>query len=344
MTRVPLVSVVMPVYNGERFIVEAVRSVLAQSFSDFELLVVDDGSTDRTPALLAADQAADPRLLVHRQPSNKGFLAALEAGCARARGRYIARMDADDVSLPERLACQVAFLDAHPEVGVVGSAIQVIDGSGVRGRIKSYPSGSGLAAWSMVFFNALAHPATMLRRTAFEAAGGYPAGCSGGTEDYAIFLEISRKSRLTNLPDVLLLYRVWGGNMTHLKWEAQERDAVRLLRLFLRTSFGFELAEADALALRGLSRDQYPQDPATAVRIGGIIEQLAPRFVSQFDGSAEDVAAIRNDVGVRLWLLSALALRRGSSASLSLAAKAFRAQPSSIGSFAAKAVRGLLSK
>src|SRR5947208_11205951 len=156
MTRVPLVSVVMPVYNGERFVVEAVRSILAQTFRDFECIVVDDGSTDRTPELLAIEQTGDPRLVVHRQPSNMGFRMALNTGCALARGEFIARMDADDVSLPTRLERQVAFLRANPRVGAVGSAIQVIDDRGVRSRIKSYPLGSGLAAWSMLFFNSLA--------------------------------------------------------------------------------------------------------------------------------------------------------------------------------------------
>src|SRR5438874_998146 len=95
-----LVSAVMPVYNGERFVVEAVRSILAQTFDDFECIVVDDGSTDGTPKLLAAEQARDSRLVVHRQPSNMGFRTALNTGCALARGELIARMDADDISEP----------------------------------------------------------------------------------------------------------------------------------------------------------------------------------------------------------------------------------------------------
>src|SRR5262249_44526169 len=177
----PLVSVVMPVYNGERFVVEAVRSILAQTFRDFECLVVDDGSTDRTPELLAAEQARDPRLVVHRQPANLGFREALTTGCALARGELIARMDADDISLPTRLERQVAFLQTHPKVGVVGSAVQFLDDRGAPGAIKLNPLGSGLAAWSMVFFNSLVHPSVTLRRAALEAAGGYPAGCAGGT-------------------------------------------------------------------------------------------------------------------------------------------------------------------
>ena len=106
----PLVSVVMPVYNGEAFIVDAVRSILAQTLRDFELIVVDDGSTDKTAELLAAERSADARLVVHTQPSNMGFRTALNTGCALARGAFVACMDADDVSLSDRLERQVAFL------------------------------------------------------------------------------------------------------------------------------------------------------------------------------------------------------------------------------------------
>ncbi len=326
----------MPVYNGERFVVEAVRSILAQTFGDFECVVVDDGSTDRTAKLLAAEQARDSRLVVHRQPSNLGFRTALNIGCTLARGELIARMDADDISEPTRFERQVAYLQTHPDVGVVGSAVQFIDDRSVRGRVKRYPPGSGLAAWSMLFFNSLGHPSVMIRRGLLEAAGWYPAGCVGGTEDYAIFLELSWKSRVANLPEVLLLYRVWGGNMTHTKWEAQEGDAVRLLRAFARSSLGIDLTANDAIAMRGLARDQYPTDAQASARLGSLIEQLLPHYVDKFRDSPRDVREIRTDAGIRLWLLSALALRHASPQSLSLAAKAFTTSPMSLGAFVAK--------
>jgi len=340
----PLVSAVMPVYNGERFVLEAVRSILAQTLRDFECIVVDDGSTDGTAKLLEAEQARDPRLVVHRQPSNTGFRTALNTGCMLARGELIARMDADDISVPTRFERQVAFLNAHPEVGVVGSAMQIIDDHGARGAVKSYPAGSGLAAWSMLFFNSLGHPSVMVRRALLEAAGWYPEGCAGGTEDYAIFLDLSWTSRIANLPDVLLLYRVWGGNMTQTKWEAQESDAVRLLRTFVAGSLGIELTPDDARAMRGLARDQYPGHAATAGRLGSLIEQLLPHYVARFRDSPREVHEIRTDAGIRLWLLSAVALRRVSPQSVSLAAKAFTTSPTSLGAFIAKVGRRLTER
>jgi len=337
----PLVSAVMPVYNGERFVVEAVRSILGQTFRDFECIVVDDGSTDSTPALLAAEQARDARLVVHRQPSNAGFRTALNTGCALARGELIARMDADDISVPTRFERQVAFLKAHPDVGVVGSAMQLIDDHGVRGHVKSYAPGSGLAAWSMLFFNSLGHPSVMMRRAVLEAAGWYPSGCVGGTEDYALFLDLSWKSRIANVPEVLLLYRRWGGSMTQTKWEAQEGDAVRLLRVFVESSFGVELTPDEAIAMRGLARDEWPGDARAAARLGVLIEQLLPYYIERFRDTPDEVREIRTDAGVRLWLLSALALRHASPRTLSLAAKAFATSPTSLGPFIAKVARRL---
>jgi len=330
------VSVVMPVYNGERFVGEAIESILGQTYRDLELIVIDDGSSDRTPDVIAHYARRDARVIAKHHPVNRGFAEALNTGCREARGTFIARMDADDVSLPQRFERQIAYLRAHPDVGAVGSAMQIIDDRGVRGRVKSYPLGSGQAAWSMLFFNSLAHPSVMMRRTLLEAAGWYPAGCVGGTEDYAVFLGLSWESRIANLPEVLLLYRVWGGNMTQTKWDAQEGDAVRLLRAFARSSLGIELTADDAIAMRGLARNHYPRDARAAARLGSLIEQLVPRYVDRFDDSPFDVREIRTDAGVRLWLLSALALRRASPQSLSLAAKAFTTSPTSLGAFVAK--------
>ena len=331
----------MPVFNGERFLGEAIDSILGQSFRDFECIVVDDGSTDRTPDLLAATQARDPRVVVHRQRGNTGFRSALNAGCALARGEFIARMDADDVSLPTRLDRQIAFLRTYPRVGAVGSAVQLIDERGTRGRVKTYPSGSGLAAWSMLFFNSLAHPTVTMRRAVLESIGFFPAGCAGGTEDYAVFLDFSRKSRLANLSEVLLWYRVWGGSMTHVKWEVQERDAVRLLQEFLREVFGFELTVEMALSLRGLSRNQYPSQPRDMERIGAMIERLVPLYVSRFADNRLDVRAIRKDASVRLWLLSALAARRSPLQAMSMARRALSLSPLAFAEFLLKVTRRL---
>src|SRR5947207_2799562 len=178
----PVISVVMPVYNGERFVGEAVESILAQTYGDFELLIVDDGSTDRTAEILSAFAERDPRVIVQTHATNAGFRDALNDGCRAARGTFVARMDADDVSLPHRFAAQIQALAQDPRIGVIGSCVQLIDERGKPARIRPVPIQPALVAWSMLFFNSLVHPAVMMRRDVLEAAGYYPSGCAGGTE------------------------------------------------------------------------------------------------------------------------------------------------------------------
>src|SRR3954468_16236127 len=125
----PLVSVVLPVRDGAAFVADAVNSILVQTLRDFELLVIDDGSPDATPAILAQLAASDARLRVVTQ-SGLGLVAALNRGLSEARSRYVARMDADDLAAPERLASQCARLEMHPDVAALGSACRVIDRNG----------------------------------------------------------------------------------------------------------------------------------------------------------------------------------------------------------------------
>ena len=258
MPSVPRVSVVMPIFNEGLLAGESIESVLSQTFTDFEFIIVDDGSTDGTPEILATCAARDARVRVRRLPRNVSFREALNEGCRLARGEFIARLDGDDVCLPNRLAYQVAYLDAHPEVGVVGSAVQLVDKDGVRGRVKRFPDEPSLVAWSMFFFNSVAHPAVMMRREMLDRVGFYPSECAGGTEDYALFTALSRITRLANLSDVLLLHRTWSEIMTHPSWEAQERDACRIASETATACCGVQIPRDHASLLRGLSRDPVP--------------------------------------------------------------------------------------
>src|SRR5262245_40553428 len=147
----PIVSVVMPVFNGERYLVEAANSIFRQTHPDFEFIIVDDGSTDGTADLLADLRRQDDRVKVITQPHNLGVAAALNAGCQAARGIFVARMDADDVSLPDRFMEQTSFLNRRPDIALVGGAVQLIDQNGRLGRLKSYPTDSALVAWSLNF-------------------------------------------------------------------------------------------------------------------------------------------------------------------------------------------------
>lgn len=197
----PFLSVVMPVYNSERYVADAIRSILAQRFSHFEFIIVDDGSTDGSPALVAEfarqDARIQPLFLPHR-----GVAAALNAGVALAQGHFIARMDADDIALPERFAVQLEWMD-RTGVDVCGSSVQRF---GVVNGILWFPESHRAICHELLFRAGLLHP-TVLARSEILKAHPYP---ESKFEDYALWTRLAPEYRLGNVPQILLRYRSHG--------------------------------------------------------------------------------------------------------------------------------------
>jgi hypothetical protein len=216
----PLISVVMSVFNGERFLREAMESILNQSFRDFELIVIDDGSTDGSAEILSSFAGQDSRVQVHWQP-NRGLVEALNRGFGLARGKYIARMDADDIAVRDRLLRQSSFLERNPEVGVVGGAIQRIDSAGKPLEVKHYAR-TDAEIKAALFRNCseLAHPAVLIRKEVFVQTGGYRAAFVDA-EDYDLWLRIAEHCQLANLDEILLKYRVHPAQVTRTKLRQQ---------------------------------------------------------------------------------------------------------------------------
>jgi len=195
----------------------ALASVLSQTLAELELIVVDDGSSDRTPEILAAAAASDPRIRVLRG-ERRGVVAALNEGCGAASAPYLARLDADDIALPERLERQVALLDGRPDVGLVGGGYVVIDEAGRRRAQIRLPTTDEALRARLVNFNVFAHPATIFRREAFEQAGGYRLQ---EAEDYDLWLRISERWQLASVPGSVLEYRHHPGQVSLLRGREQ---------------------------------------------------------------------------------------------------------------------------
>jgi len=203
----PAVSVVMCVYNGERFLHEAVESILNQTFADLELIVVDDGSTDSTPQILAGYVSRDFRVVVHRQ-ANQGPAAAANRGVGLARAPLIARLDADDVALPTRLECQSRFLIEHETVAVVGGAVTFIDENGRSWADPvQFPLTDAEIHEMLTTTTPFVHSAVMLRRDAFECVGGYRP-IFREAEDLDLWLRIAECYELANVPELVVRYRI----------------------------------------------------------------------------------------------------------------------------------------
>jgi hypothetical protein len=196
----------MSVFNGERFLREAVDSILDQSFREFEFIVIDDGSTDGSAAILDSYQENDPRVRVYHQ-ENRGLVESLNRGCALAQGKYIARMDADDISVTNRLMWQVDFLEKHPEVGVLGGAAEMIDTSGNSLCIAVNPIEDHEIRYTLLDDCPVWHPTVLMRKNVFISVGGYRKVVFGA-EDYDLWLRVADYYQLANLETVLLHYRL----------------------------------------------------------------------------------------------------------------------------------------
>jgi Glycosyl transferase family 2 len=203
----PLVSVVMVICNIERFLAEAIESILSQTFRDFEFIIVDFGSTDKSKDIAASYAASDSRIRFSEIPPCS-YIEAKIAACSLPKGRYIAIQDADDVSLPHRLKAELDFMEKHPEVGLLGGAIQRIDSDGKYLTIADdYPTEDQEIRVVLRRWNTFWHPTVLILREAFVRVGGYRVP-SSPSDDYDLWLRISEQYQCANLKQVVLKYRI----------------------------------------------------------------------------------------------------------------------------------------
>lgn len=222
-TRRPAISVLMPVYNAAPYLAEAIESVLGQSFEDFEFLIHDDGSTDGSWAILKDYARRDPRIRIS-QADNAGIARVLNRMSEQARGAYLARMDADDICVPERFARQLEVLEAAPELALVSSDCLVIDEAGRPIHYVEVPlSHKEIDNLHMRGHCAIRHPTVMMRRTALMQAGGYDPAIRYA-EDLDLWLRMAEHGELSNLPEVLLQYRIHDGSVSSTHRDTQTRE------------------------------------------------------------------------------------------------------------------------
>ena len=203
--KTPLLSVILPVYNGAPYIAESIESILDQDFRDFELIIVNDGCTDGSDAVIR--RCADPRIIYISQ-ENRGLAATLNRAIGVARGRYIARQDQDDISLPSRFTKQICYLEVHPECGLLGTWAKIFSDVDARERYHRHPFRPSEILYDLLFDNPFVHSSVMLRKSVFDTVGLY---CTDRNrqppEDYELWSRVARIFQVANLPEVLVLYR-----------------------------------------------------------------------------------------------------------------------------------------
>lgn len=221
------VSVLMPVYNAGEFLRLAIESILNQTFSDFEFIIFNDGSTDESSKIVRSYK--DPRIKFYDYSQNSGYVIHLNTGIEIARGKYIARMDADDIAHPQRLEKQVSFLEKHPEIGVLGGWLQTIEDVPT---LFKYPESNGEILMKMMQDNPMGHPVVTMRRDILIENKIRYDNSYVPAEDYKMWSLLTDVTKLANLQEVLLYYRKHEGQISTRKAQLQRHN-------ILKTQFEF---------------------------------------------------------------------------------------------------------
>jgi len=293
----PRITVLMPVYNGEKYIGEAIESILNQTFANYEFVIIDDCSTDKSKKNIQTYH--DPRINFISNNENLGLINTLNIGLALAQGEYIARMDQDDISLPQRLEKQLAFLDNHPEIGVCGTGFKTINQKGASTAVTQFPNQSSLLNWQLHFFCPLVHPTVMMKTSLVKKVGGYNKNATY-YEDYDLWVRLCSITQLTNLDDILFCLRKHKENTSQTHLSEQTNNSIKICWELISKTLNKDVSVD---IVRQLYLNDYA-DVNAAIQISNLIRKLYDSFINRNKLTSQEIILIRNDVARRLFSLT----------------------------------------
>ena len=247
----PAITVLMPVYNAEKYLAEAIDSILNQSFDNFELLIINDGSTDNSEKIILS--YSDNRIRYVKNEKNIRLIATLNKGIEVAKGKYIARMDADDVSLLNRLRVQFEFMESNPDVALCGSWFELI---GDRTGIAKYVPGHNEIMMRMLYQCHFCHPSVVMRKSMIDTFEVKFDAAYIHAEDYEFFVRIGEKYKLANIQTALLKYRIHGKSVSAGNKTIQNNNS-NLIKKRLFEKIGLVISEYDIEFFRTVMQHEY---------------------------------------------------------------------------------------
>ncbi|GEM_PF-840878 len=276
--KTPAISVVMPAYNAAGYIRPAIESILHQTFTDFEFIIIDDGSTDGTAAIV--EHYNDSRIRFFRQP-NQGLATTLNRGIELSKGCLLARQDADDVAYPERFTKQKAFLDNHPEIAMVGTAAEIWVEDKPSGRYHRHPCHPADLALAMHFDNYFVHSSVMIRRCVFDAVGLYSSAKARQPEDFDLWSRVAREFTLANLPEPLEVYRERAGSIC--RTDQFESKCITMAAENIAITLGYSAPREIDRHLASLMRGQRPHgEKLDLAAIEALLANLVNRIGARY--------------------------------------------------------------
>lgn len=321
----PEVTVLMSVYNGETHLKEAVESILNQTFRDFEFIIINDGSMDGTAAILAPYESIDRRIHIYHQ-ENRGLIASLNRGCQLSKGKYIARMDADDISLPDRIAKQVGYMETHQDVGVIGTWVDVIDDKCRIVGSWHMPTASGVIGWSLFFANPLAHSSVIIRRNVVERLGFYRSDALHA-EDYDLWARASLITRIVNMPEVLLQYRLSHQSVSSRYSKTQEQTKIQISHWMIRQFLGSEASFETVANLNRVSKQMSLDDLQQIQEVATVISNLYKAYLGRHSLNRVEHREVSRDASMTLCRLAISARRFSLSKGFAILVEAVKIHP-----------------
>lgn len=297
----PLVSVILPAHNMAAYLPRAIDGILAQTWEHLELILIDDGSSDETPAIIADYARRDARVRAFRNPTNRGLIATLNRGLDLAEGELIARQDADNQSLSQRIETQVRYLEAHPDVGLVATRVYVVDDPSQTLSEHILPATfvpTALMQWELLFNNCFSHDTVVMRRAVVAAAGGYRADRLHA-EDYDLWSRIGRTAWIALLPDVLATWYRNPGGVGARHQQTQWRTARAIARDGMAELIGPTLTPAQADRVIDLWHGNPLPSQAALDAAAGLLARLQSRYLAEVSLTTAEADLIAAQIAAR---------------------------------------------
>lgn len=301
----PLVTVLMSVYNGEKYLCEAIESILNQTFGDFEFIIINDGSTDMTARILNSYQQKDRRIrVIHK--TNSGIVDSLNKGLQLCRGTYIARMDADDISLPQRLEKQFLFMESHANIGICGTWVRTFGGK--HECIFEYPLNDATLRCLLLFTNTFAHPTVMIRKDFLSSFSLSYSSDYPHAEDYELWVRCSRHFAMANIPEMLLLYRLHDQSVSSFHRETQLDSTQKIRLLQLHNFMGLHPNASEVSTHQRISDRQLEADRSFVIQAHSWLKKL---HAANYQNMNYPEPELSNILGEYWWLICNAATRVG---------------------------------
>ncbi len=307
---IPLISIILPTFNMGKYINRSIESILSQTFDDFELIILNDGSTDETSDLLNSYAQKDPRIIVVHNLENLGLITTLNKGLEIARGTFIARQDADNYSLPTRLAQQVCYLKQHPHIGLVSARVFIVNDHEQTISDNIYPSvflPPALIPWELLFYTYFAHDTIMARRDLLLEAGGYRLD-GVYAEDYDLWFRLSQITQLAILPSVQACLFLNPEGVSQQYAEVQQKIALDISRYAMSELLEQPISLTDATLMFKLGRAQLLSTEDDMHRAEILLGQLHIAYLKKTSLTEQEKNLLEANVMSKLSLVKMLFL------------------------------------